>query len=209
MAQLSLPMVSVIVPTVPGREDHLERCVTAYAALAMGNYALDLIIESDHPAVGIAWQAGADRARGEFLHLTNDDIEPRPGWHAPAIEAVERGHLPAPQVYGPEGDPQALPAWGTLGVDWAPVAMTTLPFCSRAQWEAIGPVARLHYYSDDFISYRGRKAGWGTVLRSGYAFTHHWAQVRRGAGMSEQDRMEHDRRLYDEAVARCERGRWP
>lgn len=197
---MTLPVVSVIVPTVPGREDHLERCVTAYAAFAPGNYVLDLIIERGHPAVGVAWQAGAEKARGEYVHLTNDDIEPWPGWHAPAIEAVERGHLPAPQVLGPAGEPQSLPAWGSLAADWTPVAMTTLPFCSRAQWEAISPLAHVHYYADDYFSYRGRKAGWETVLRCGYAFTHHWAQPGRGAGMTEAERMEHDRRLYDEAV---------
>jgi hypothetical protein len=209
VARVSLPLISVIVPTVPGREDHLERCTRAYAGHAPGGYALDLVIERGHPAVGIAWQAGAEKARGEYIHLTNDDIEPRPGWHAPAIEAVQRGCLPAPQVYSPDGAPQSLPAWGALGDDWAPVTMTTLPFCSRAQWERIGPVARIHYYSDDFFSYRGRKAGWATALRSGYAFTHHWALPGRGAGMTEAERMEHDRRLYDEAVSRAERGEWP
>lgn len=200
MARVTLPLVSVIIPTIAGREEHLERCVTAYAALAPGNYALDLIIEHGHPAVGVAWQAGAGKASGEYLHLTNDDIEPHPGWHAPAIEAVQHGHLPAPQVYGPAGELQSLPAWGRLGEDWTPVAMTTLPFCSRAQWETISPLAPLHYYADDYFSYRGRKAGWGTVLRSGYAFTHHWAQAGRGAGMTEAGRMEFDRARYDEAV---------
>lgn len=209
MAGVSLPLVSVIVPTVPGRADHLRRCAGAYADLAPGNYRLDLVVERGRPAAGIAWQAGAERARGEFLHLTNDDIEPRAGWHSPAIEAVERGYLPAPQVSGPAGEPQSLPAWGTLGDDWAPVAMTTLPFCSRAQWEKIGPLAELHYYSDDFFSYRGRKAGWPPVLRSGYSFTHHWAQAGRGAGMTEDERMAYDRGLYDEAVNRAERGEWP
>jgi len=209
MARVTLPVVSVIVPTIEGREDHLERCVTAYTALAPGNYALDLIIEHGHPAVGIAWQAGAGKAAGEYLHLTNDDIEPRPGWHAPAIEAVQRGHLPAPQVFAPDGFPQSLPRWGMLGEDWAPVAYTTLPFCSREQWAAIGPVPDLHYYADDWISYRGRRAGVGAVLRSGYAFTHHWAQHGRGAGMTEDERMVFDKTRYDEAVNACERGEWP
>jgi hypothetical protein len=206
MARVTLPLVSVIVPTVAGREDHLERCVTAYAALAPGNYALDLIIEHGHPAVGVAWQAGAEKSSGEYLHLTNDDIEPRPGWHAPAIEAVSRGHLPAPQVFSPDGAPQSLPAWGIVGGDWAPVAMTTLPFCSREQWEATSPLAELHYFADDYFSYRGRKAGWTTVLRAGYAFTHHWAQAGRGAGMTEDERMVFDKARYDEAVNACE---WP
>jgi hypothetical protein len=208
MARVSLPLISVIVPTVPGREGHLSRCVRAYTTQAPGNYGLDLVIEHDHATVGLGWQAGAGKARGDFLHLTNDDIEPRPGWHAPAIEAIEQGFLPAPQVYGPDGDPQSWPEPGKAGADWAPVPMSSLPFMSRAQWERITPLLTSHYYSDDFISWRGRLAGWPPALRSGYAFTHHWAQVRRGAGMTEQERMRHDRGLYDEAIRRAARGEW-
>ena len=208
MAGVSLPLISVIVPTVPGREDHLRRCVAAYASQAPGGYELDLIVEHDHATVGLGWQAGAEKARGEWLHLTNDDIEPHPGWHGPAIEAVERGHLPAPQVCDPDGMPQSWPQPGRLGEDWAPVPMTSLPFMSQEQWEKIAPLLTCHYYTDDWVSYRGRVAGWPSVLRAGYAFTHHWATVRRGAGMSEAERMAHDKLLYDEAVRRSERGEW-
>jgi hypothetical protein len=209
MARVTLPLITVVVPTIPGREDHLERCVTAYTNLAAGCYTLNLVIERGHPAVGVAWQAGAEKAAGEYLHLTNDDIEPHPGWHLPAIEAVQRGFLPAPQVHGPAGDPQSLPAWGTIGEDWAPVTMSTLPFMSRAQWEKIGPVAQVHYYADDYISYRGRKAGWPAVLRAGYSFTHYWARHGRGAGMTEDERMDYDRARYNEAVNADARGDQP
>ncbi len=203
-----VPLISVVIPTVPGRERYLGQAVAAYAAQAPGNYRLDLIVERGHNSVGAAWQAGADKAAGEYLHLTNDDCEPHPGWHTAALEAVERGFLPAPQVFGPLGQPQSLPQWGVTGDDWTPVSMATIPFCSRAQWEKIGPLCLVHYYADDFFGYRGARAGWATVLRSGYAFTHKWAQEHRGAGMSEGDRMRFDLPQYQAARAMAERGEW-
>ena len=72
----------------------------------------------------------------------------------------------------------------------------------------MGPLARIHYYSDNFLTDRARAAGWPCVLRTGYAFTHHWAQARRGAGMTQDQRMEHDRGLYEQATKMCEAGQW-
>lgn len=51
-------------------------------------------------------------------------------------------------------------------------------------------------------------AGWPCRLRTGYAFTHHWAQPGRGAGMAEGDRMEYDGMLYKRASAMVQRGEW-
>lgn len=205
---MSLPRISVIVPTVQGREDHLVRCTEAYTRLAEGNYDLELIVEHDHRSCGLGWQAGAEKSHGDFIHLTDDDIEPRPGWHAPAIEAVRQGFIPAPQVYDPAGYPQSHPQVGVVSPDWTTVHMSALPFCSRAQWEKIAPLCTIHYFSDDFFSVRAHQAGWRPRLRTGYAFTHWWAQVKRGAGMSEPDRMRNDQALFQEALRRVAAGQW-
>ena len=206
------PLISVIVPTVPGREDHFGRCVAAYEAdAAEGGYDLDLIVEHDHPAVGYAWQAGGEKARGDYLHFTNDDLVPHPGWAQPAVAAVNRGYIPAPQVYGPGGEPQAPPVWGRVGLDWTLLPRqhaAVVPFLSRQQWGKIRPLALIHYYADDFITGRARAAGWPAVLRTGYAFTHHWATVRRGAGMTQDARMAHDKQLYEQAMQMCAAGQW-
>jgi hypothetical protein len=204
-------MISVIMPTVPGREEIYARCRDAYLEHGCGPHRLEFITEHDHPAVGYGWQAGAEKATGDFLHFTNDDCEPHPGWWEPAVEAVQRGFIPAPQVYGPEGDPQAPPQWGVVSPDWTPLPpqnAAVIPFLSRAQWEKVQPLALIHYYADDWITYRARVAGWPCMLRTGYSFIHHWAQVRRGAGMTQDERMAHDRRLYEQAVQMCEAGQW-
>lgn len=205
---VAIPYISIVIPTVSGREDHYARCVQAYTDLADGNYHLEIITEVDHPAVGMAWQAGAMRAQGDFTHLTNDDIEPLAGWHMPAVDAVESGFMPAPQVYGPDGNPQSHPSPGMVSPDWTPVHMSALPFFSTAMWQEIQPLFTAHYFTDDFCSQRSERAGWPCRLRTGYAFRHWYAQHKRGAGMSEHERMVNDEALYKEAIRRVDCGEW-
>jgi hypothetical protein len=205
---MSLPVISVIIPTIDGREDHLERCVNSYQKNAAGAYELDLIIEQNHSSCGLGWQAGIPRVKGEFIHLTCDDIEAKPGWASPAVEAVLKGFCPAPQVVDASGYPQSCPVVGQFAPDWTPVAMTSLPFFSRAQAEKILPLFTAHYYTDNWVGWRAERAGWPVVLRSEYAFTHYYAQHKRGAGMSEGERMANDLQRYLQAQQMEENGEW-
>ena len=103
------------------------------------------------PSCGAGWQAGLAHAKGEYIHLSDDDIVPQPGWHAPAIEAVECGFLPAPQVTDPRGYPQSRPQEGVFGKDWTPVDMSALPFASAEQMEKIAPLMICHYFTRRFF----------------------------------------------------------
>lgn len=195
-------MISIVVPTIRGREEHLERCLAAYEANTSEKF--ELIIEHDHPACGPGWNAGAERATGDIIHFTADDLEPHEGWDVAALEALARGALPAPRLVNQHG---LLDSCGLHGVemeDWAPVPMSVVPFMTRDQWQAIGPVLPIHYFTDNWISWRAARAGWPTVVRRGFAFTHWWAEVGRGAGMTYQERMRSDQAAYLAAVAEAE-----
>src|SRR6266702_3998347 len=102
--------ISIIIPTIKGREKHYQRCLLAYM-ITGGGFDLEIIPEFGHPTVGCAWQEGASKASGDYIHLTNDDCEPHAGWLAPVMEACDRGFLPGPAVYGPDGSPQYPPVW--------------------------------------------------------------------------------------------------
>lgn len=200
--------VSVIIPTVDGREDHYARCKAAYKQNTAG-CDLEVVTERNHATCGLGWQAGAERATGDYLHFTCDDIEAAPGWAQPAVDALEKGFQPAPRVTDPSGTPQYRPAWGTEWPDWTPAEISILPFITRDLWEnAVRPLFTGHYYTDDFISWRAREAGYEVRVRTGYSFTHHWAQHRRGAGVTEPQRMEHDARLFSQAQMMVRRGEW-
>lgn len=200
-------LISVIIPTVAGREDHYDRCASAY--LHRTGHAVEIITETGHATCGLGWQAGAERATGDYLHFTCDDIEPLPGWDQAAIAAVQAGCHPAPRVTDARtGDLQTWPAWGREHPDGTDAGFSALPFLSRPMWEAAGPCFTGHYYSDNWLSDRARAAGWVPLVVNRYAFRHHWAEHLRGAGMGQDQRLAHDRGLYDQAVAMAEAGEW-
>jgi hypothetical protein len=86
--------------------------------------------------------------------------------------------------------------------------MTALPFVSRTQCEKIAPLFVAHYFTDNWFGYRAQKYGWECRLRSDYAFIHWWAQHKRGAGVTEHERMHLDQRLFEEACRRADAGTW-
>lgn len=200
-------MISIIIPTVPGREDHYGRCLDAY--LHRTSRAFEVITERDHATVGLAWQAGAQRAAGDYIHFTCDDLEPLDGWDDAAVAASDAGSVPAPKVTDARtGELQSWPSWGAEHADGIDAGFSAIPFLSRPMWEAVRPLLLSHYYSDDWISYRARKRGWPPLFCNGYAFRHHWAQHRRGAGMTQDGRQAYDRDLYTQAVAMDSSGQW-
>jgi hypothetical protein len=202
-----LGMISIVIPTVTGREDHYERCRAAYVQVAAYDY--ELLTETDHATCGLAWQAGAMRAAGDYIHFTCDDLEPLPGWDDAAVRASQAGAVPAPKVTHAEtGELQSWPAWGCEHADGIDAGFSAIPFLSRTMWEVVQPLFTGHYYCDNFISYRARKQGWPSLFVNGYAFRHHWAQHRRGAGMTQDDRLAYDRGQYDRAVAMADAGEW-
>jgi hypothetical protein len=187
-------VISVIVPTVQGREDFLARCELAYAAHTTD---YELIVVTDEATCGLAWNIGAAQAAGDYIHFSADDLEPHDGWWQAAKAVADDGFLPAPRILNTDGSLQSCGDWereqetGT----WTP--FSRIPFLTRGQWERFGPSLPIHYYTDNWFSARGRGQGTETVVHRGYLFTHHLAAHKRGAGMSWQDRMAADHRLFE------------
>jgi hypothetical protein len=200
-------VISVVIPTVTGREDHYERCARAYAERTDARY--ELITEVDHATVGLAWQAGAVKAKGDYIHLTCDDLEPLHGWDVAAVAVTTGGRQPAPKVTSAiDGSLQSRPVWGQEIPEGTDTGISVIPFLTRDMWEAVRPLFTAHYYTDDFVSERARRAGYPPAMCNAYAFRHHWAQHRRGAGMTENERMVKDQQLYWEALQRVADGQW-
>ena len=138
-------MISIIIPTVPGREDHYDRCVDAYLHRTAAG-AFEFITERDHATVGLAWQAGAEKATGDYIHLTCDDLEPLDGWDRAAVTASDAGIVPAPRVTDARtGELQSWPSWGREHEDGTDAGFSAIPFLSRAMWEVVRPLFTGHY----------------------------------------------------------------
>lgn len=190
-------LITVVVPTVTGRERSLERCLSGYHNTA-GDFDLEIIKFINLPTCGEGWVKGAAKAKGDYIHFTSDDLEPLPGWAETAVETADRGFQPSPIVLNQYGGTDFAGIWGAAPLEWIEVPMSVVPFMSRAMLEAVDltEVGQLHYYSDNLVSDLLKDAGFPTVFRPGYAFTHHWEQEKRGAGMTQSERMDHDQRLY-------------
>lgn len=197
--------ISIVIPTVEGREEYLERCCFAYEHTLEGHEA-EFIIIKDKPTCGIAWQQGAEAASGDFLHFTADDLVPYPGWLGKMLEVVQtRGGVPVALVVVPQaesldehGFPRPLSLAEHLELapqanyfesqggpelipDWfqAQLEMSeyaSIPFCSMTQWEQIGPMIATHYGTDKWFSARAVNAGYPLLVRHDCAFFHYSAQ---------------------------------
>jgi hypothetical protein len=193
-------VISVVIPTVAGREQHLERCVRAYEERTLR--PPEIIVIENRPTCGIAWQEGAEKATGAYIHFSADDLEPHPGWDKAAMVAVAMGWLPAPRILRPDGSLESCGRWEEEQDTEDVTEMTRIPFMSRQQWKLIGPMIDTHYYTDNWISFKGRLAAIETRVHRHYLFTHHWAQEGRGAGMTQDQRMLHDQAIYEQECAK-------
>lgn len=166
-------LVTAIVPTVDGREHWLEKCVRSYEQTTP---SLQLIIVRNMPSCGEAWQHGSLEARGDYIHFGADDVEVHPGWWEAAAACCDRGFVPAPLVLNTDGSVQSCGgSWERMEPDDSPTEFTRGPFMSRSQWDLIGPMPALHYYSDNWFTYRARLAGFEPRTCHGYLLTHHLA----------------------------------
>ena len=201
-------MISVIIPTIAGREVHLDETVAAFRDTPA---KIEIVVVRNQPTCGQAWNIGAEQASGEYLLLGGDDLKPHPGWAETALEAAEAGVYPSPWITEPNGETLCA---GTLGhglyvdgYDGMPVYNSPVPFFRRDQWDLIGPVPQIHYFADDYLAYRARfSAGLSVEVRRGYWFTHLNGTVGRqeNVRLGEQYRWTYARAVTELGEVRCE-----
>lgn len=193
--------IDVIVPTVTGREESLERCLASYERHTED---FTFIVVRDEDTCGIAWRKGMELSTAPYVHLTCDDLELREdGWADACRETADEGYLPCPIVYRPNGELESC--GGDMGrahnlitevqPDKTPCDFTVVPFMSREQADAIGMIDA-HYKSDVYVSHRGRQLGYETVVRIPYAFTHYSESVKRRSFTPDDDH------LYNRGMSR-------
>ena len=170
--------LSIIMPTISGREESCATMVAAYLDRTPG-VELEIINPKDYPSWPAGCNAGQLLATGDVLHFAADDLEPLPGWSEPMLRCVAAGEIPAPQLWDfVKGD--GLPVnQAADGIPGSCTAFSRVPSMTRAMAEAIGPWPLMDYYGDNWVSDAARKLGWETRIMEGYAFVHHWHPVGR------------------------------
>ncbi len=168
-----IPLISIIIPTIKGRERWLKKCLASYLD---SSPECEVIIVRDRPTCGIAWNDGYRQATGEYLHFSADDLEAHEGWWQGAIIAAENNLIPAPRILNPDGTLQGCADMLEEYEQGSVVSFTRIPFLSRKQARLIAPIITTHYSTDLWVSEVGRMHGYQTVMVNEYLFTHHLAQ---------------------------------
>lgn len=173
-------MLSVVIPTIAGREDSLRRTVEAYNATLVGTQ-YELIVIQDAPSWPKACNAGYRKAKGDVIHFTADDLVPVRNWHPEALGRLAAfDELPAPVVLNHSEDGP----WDNFmdGSDRQITHFTRVPIMTRSQAERIGPWPDIYYAADVWVSERARSIGIETRMVHSYQFVHHWEQIGRNDG---------------------------
>lgn len=168
-----MPELSIIVPSIDGREHWLSRALTAFKKTTPVFY--ETIIIMNKPTCGIAWNEGIKQSSGDYILLSADDIEPLAGWFEAGKEWVDKDYLPAARILNTDGSLQSCGDTADEQLTGTPTELARVPFCSREQMEKIYPIIRCHYYTDSFFSYRGRLNNWPTIVVRDMTFYHHFA----------------------------------
>lgn len=174
--------LSVVVPTITGREASLRRCLDAYDRTSPPD--TEYVIVRDQPAWPHACNIGYDESTGDIVHFSADDLEPLEGWWQEAVAWLdEHDELPAPVVFNHE-----VGVWDNHmdGPDKAVPRFTRIPLMRRDQWERIGRWPEVNYVADVWVSMRGRTLGIETRMIHSYRFVHHWEQTGRDDGPAVQ-----------------------
>lgn len=170
-------LISIIIPTIKGREESYAQMVAAYRERTPG-HTLNIVTPRDFPNWAAACNEGMTRAKGKVFAFGSDDLEPLPGWADAMLGTLKAGEIPAPQLWnyvqdGPpvnevqDGPPGSITAFSRV------VALT------REMAEQIGPWPEMDYYTDNWVSDKARTLGIETRVTAGYGFIHHWHQVGR------------------------------
>lgn len=189
-------MLSIICPTVDGREHHLARCKAAYELTTPVSFQWIQI--HNQKTCGIAWNLGIAQATMDLIHLTADDLEPHPGWYEAAIEKVDRGLIPAPRILKPNGQLESCGWDNTEKPEDSITPYSRIPFAPKVWFEKIGPMLETHYANDHYFSHQALTLGWESVIARNYLFTHHWAS----AGRHGMARVKADQRTFEQAIRR-------
>lgn len=167
--------ISVVVPTLTGREGLLDQAKRAYSEHSPG-HSIEWVVVRNRRTCGEGWAEGVRHATGDWLHLAADDILPHPGWADAAIEAAEQGFYPSPRLLTPQGGVEACGSMGSGLLlddcpDWTPCVSSPFAFIRR---DLLPPdvILPIHYSCDDHLSHLARCAGLRVVVRRPYCFTH-------------------------------------
>lgn len=161
--------ISIVIPTIKGREDWIRKAVRTYTRETPG---AEIIVVEGEPSCGEAWQKGYEQSTKEYVHFTADDIAPAPHWYSTAMSLLNQGIVPACNVKDGNNRPALCDSpLGLMGHH----PNVLVPFLTREMLEKGGWLLPIHYGSDDWVTYRAAELGYPIQLCLQYIVWHHVA----------------------------------
>jgi hypothetical protein len=167
-------MISIVVPTIKGREHWLERCRASYEEWTDVEY--EFLVYHDYPSCNAAWNAGIPQCKYPVIHLTADDVEPAPGWDYAGLEALASGFLPCPRILNPDGTLQSCGTYPEEADDGTVSVVARIPLFPARWADWFMPFPDMQYMGDHWITAKLERRGIPTLVVRDYLFTHHYAQ---------------------------------
>jgi hypothetical protein len=185
-------ILTVVIPTVPGREVKLARTLFRYRQTVPAEVVMHEMIIRGYPTCGEAWNMGGEMAafwdadpQRNLLHFGADDLMPMPGWWEAATTAVwDDREIPAPLVLKPSGEVESRGSYGGSHKHGALVSDTVVPIMPLGAWAAVRPIPSIHYWSDNYVGRKLIQAGWTIRMNDGFAFTHNQSPSDPGRGVT-------------------------
>ena len=187
-------MISIICPTIDGREHWLERCERSYRETTTGEF--EFVVFRNLPSCNAAWNKGIPSVEGDVIHLTADDIEAHPGWMDSGLSALDQGFLPCPRILNTDGSLQSCGDDDQEKPDGTPSQVARIPLFKREWVDYFYPFPEIQYMGDYWLTAKCAEVGIPTFVVRDYLFTHHYAQEGR------LYTMENDMKEYNEALRR-------
>lgn len=166
-------MISVVVPTITGREHWLEKALASIRRTVVG---FEWLVYENRDTCGVAWNEGIKDARGDYILLFADDLEAHDGWVQAAVQSLNQGVIPCPRILNPDGTLQSCGTFPEEAPDDTPSVVARVPFLTRDLALAMWPVMENQYMGDHWITWKGWSLGWPTRVVRDMLFTHHFAQ---------------------------------
>jgi len=167
-------LISIVVPTISGREELLSLCRAAY--LETTECEFEFLIVENAPTCNAAWNIGLKQAKGDILHLSADDLEPHPHWDTVGLYWLSNGYLPCPRVLNTDGSLQSCGNEAAEAITGTSSDVARVPLFPRSLLSAVYPILDTQYMGDYWVTAQARKVGWDTVVVRDFVFTHHMAQ---------------------------------
>lgn len=171
---MARPIISVVIPTIAGREHWLERAVESIDETTSA-FGYELLVYRDLPTCGAGWNIGIMEAKGDYILLFADDLEARHGWCEAGIESLSRNVIPCPRILNSDGSLQSCGDYAKEDPDGTPTVLARVPFLTRHMAQTLHPIFENHYMGDHWITWKAKQFGWPTLVVRAMEFTHHFA----------------------------------